>query len=66
MYLTQRSNRYQYKGFWIEIFLEPDFEHNRILYTASVELPGRGGVIATTGSESREEAEAEELVDSWN
>jgi len=33
---VHRPNRYQYKGFWIEISLEPDFEHNRILYVALV------------------------------
>lgn len=66
--LIHRPNRYQYQGFWIEVSLEPDFEHNRVLYIASVELPGRGGVVTNAGTENREEAEfaVEELIDSWN
>lgn len=63
-----QRNRYCYKGFWIEIFLEADFEHDRIFYTASVELPNKSGVILGEPKESRDEAEfaAEELIDSWN
>jgi len=61
-------NRYLYKGFWIRIFLEADFERDLILYTASIELPNKDGVILGELKESRDEAEfaAEELIDSWN
>ena len=60
--------RYLYKGYWIEIFLEADFARDRILYTASVELPNNRGVILGKPTENRDEAEfaAEELIDSWN
>lgn len=63
-----QPNRYQYKGYWIHIYLEADWEYNLILYTASVELPNDGGVVTGYSKESREEAEfaAEELIDSWN
>ncbi len=63
-----QPNCYCYKGCWIEIFIEADFERERILYTASVELPNKGGVISGESKESRHEAEfaAEELIDSWN
>ncbi len=62
-------NRYQYKGYWIEVFLDADDNDcDRILYSASVELPNETGVISSHPQESREEAEfaAEELIDSWN
>lgn len=61
-------NRYQYKGHWIEIFLKPNWQHNCILYTASVELPNEGGVVPGDIYKSREEAEfaVEELIDAWN
>ena len=63
-----QPNRYSYKGFWIQVFLEADFEHDCIFYAASVELPNKGGVISGEPKESRHEAEfaAEELIDSWN
>lgn len=63
-----QPNRYCYKGFWIQIFIEADFERGRILYTASVELPNNKGVISGKPTENRDEAEftAEELIDSWN
>lgn len=63
-----QRNRYRYKGFWIQIFLEVDFERDRILYTASVELPNKDGVISGELKEGRDEAEfaAEELIDGWN
>ena len=72
-----QPNRYRYKGFWIRVFLEADFERDeggtlscdhRILYNASVELPNKCGVISGEPKESRHEAEfaAEELIDSWN
>ncbi len=63
-----QPNRYCYKGFWIQIFLEADFERGLILYTASVELPNNKGVILGKPIENRDEAgfAAEELIDSWN
>lgn len=59
---------YIYKGYWIEIFLEADFVRDRILYTASIELPNKKGVVSGEPKENREEAEfaAEDLIDSWN
>lgn len=61
-------NRCRYKGFWIQIFLEVNFERGLILYTASVELPNKRGMILDDPKENRDEAEfaAEELIDSWN
>lgn len=72
-----QPNRYRYKGFWIQVFLEADFVRDaeggspcdhRIFYTASVELPNKRGVISGEPKDSRDEAEfvAEELIDSWN
>lgn len=63
-----QPNRYCYKGFRIQIFLEADFKCDHIFYTASVKLPNKGGVISGEPKESRHEAEfeAEELIDSWN
>lgn len=73
-----QPNRYRYKGFWIQVLLEADFERDayggtlscdhHILYTVSVELPNKGEVISGEPKESRDEAEfaAEELIDSWN
>ena len=63
-----QAKRYQYKGCWIEVFIEADFKRDRLLYVASVEIPGGRGVIKSSTFESREEAEfaAEELVESWN
>lgn len=64
-----QPSRYQYKGHWIEVFLNADDNDcDRILYSASVELPNEAGVISSHLKESREEAEfaAEELIDSWN
>ena len=60
--------RYQYKGFWIEIFIDADFENHRLLFYVSVELPGDKDCINSNPYESREEAEfaAEEMIDSWN
>ena len=60
--------RYFYKGHWIEIFLEADFVRDRILYTASIELPNKKGVVSGEPKENKEEAEfaAEDLIDSWN
>lgn len=63
-----QPNRYCYKDFWIQIFLEADFERGLILYPASVELPNNKGVILGKPTENRDETEfaAEELIDSWN
>ena len=63
-----QCNRYRYKGFWIQIFLKADFERGLILYTASVELPNKKGVVSGEPKENRQEAEfaAEDLIDSWN
>lgn len=69
--------RYSDKGCWIEIFLEANFERDaegcllcdqQILYTASVELSNKRGVISGEPKESRDVAEfaAEELIDGWN
>lgn len=59
---------YLYKDCWIEMFLEADFVRDRILYTASIELPNKKGVVSGEPKENREEAEfaAEDLIDSWN
>lgn len=65
-------SRYQYKGFWIEIFFENNFElaigHELSGWYASIELPNNGGCISTGMLCDRENAEfaAEELIDSWN
>ncbi|MBE9191426.1 hypothetical protein IQ230_13930 [Gloeocapsopsis crepidinum LEGE 06123] len=58
--------RYQYKGFWIRVFIDIT-ESQRFNYVACVELP-RSGIIQTTHLSSKEEAEfaAEEIIDSWN
>lgn len=32
-----QPNRHRYKGYWIEVSIEVDFERDHILYTASVE-----------------------------
>lgn len=63
-----QAKPYQYKGCWIEIFIEADFKRDRLLYVASVELLNGRDVITSSIFESREEAEfaAEELIDSWN
>ena len=68
MYLTDPPSRYEYKGFWIEIVIEADFERGCVLYEAVIELNNRGGIIKTCSTEIREEAEfaAEEMIDSWN
>lgn len=59
--------RYQYKGYWIETFIELD-ESEEFYYVSYVELPHNEGVIESHLSGSREEAEfaAEELINSWN
>ena len=66
-------NRYQYRGFWIEIFLEPSFEQSRFKedsfnYSAMIELWGNHGCISVGSYSDKENAEfaAEELIDSWN
>lgn len=62
------NRRYQYKGFWIEIFLIPDFENHQISYQASIELPNEGGVISDYPHPNLDQAEfaAEEMIESWN
>lgn len=62
------NQRYQYKGIWIEIFIEADFENNTFAYHAYIELPREEGCLTSNACGSREEAEfaAEELIDSWN
>lgn len=61
-------NRYQYKGFWIESFIEPDFETGKFKWYSSVELPRNQGCILGSLKTTRVESEfaAEELIDSWN
>ena len=62
------NRRYQYKGFWIEISLIPDFENHEISYQASIELPNQDGVFSCYSYPSIDQAEfaAEELIESWN
>lgn len=66
--IGQHSNRYQYKGFWIDISMIPDFENHEISYEASIELPNQKGVVSDYPYSSLDEAEfaAEELIDSWD
>lgn len=62
-------SRYQYKGFWIEIFLETDFQQKNFWYEFSIEMPNWGeGVIRHSPYVSSDQAEfaAEELIESWN
>lgn len=53
-------HRYQYKSFWIELFIQEDGS-----FTGFIEIPQ--GRVPTTGS-TQDEAEfaAEEVIDSWN
>lgn len=55
--------RYQYKGHWIEVFIEEDGS-----YSASIELSRERGIIACSGAPYVEQAEfiAEELINSWD
>lgn len=69
----EHLNKYQYKGFWIEVFLESNsessqFEDQLFDYYASVELGGNRGCITTGLYSDKENAEfaAEELIESWN
>lgn len=66
--LSQHSRRYQYKGFWIDISLNTDFEQKTFWYEASIELPNQEGVISDYPYPSLDQAEeaAEVLIDSWN
>lgn len=67
--MTNRHNhnlkRYQYRDCWVEIYLDFEEEGARVLYSASIELPRLGGVIATNTYPTREEAElaAARLID---
>jgi hypothetical protein len=56
------GRRYQYKGFWVEIFIEENG------YQAYVELPHQGGVISSKVLPNLDQVEfaVEELIDSWN
>lgn len=43
-------NRYKYKDYWVEIFIERDELQNyedQLYYAASIELPNQGGVETT-------------------
>jgi hypothetical protein len=71
--MMQQSNRpwfkrYQYKGFWIESFIEPNFETGEFKWYASIELPRKQGCISGSLKATRVESElaAEELIDSWD
>ena len=63
-------NRYQYLGYWIEVFIElnPKDPDGYYCYSASVELPNQRGVISGGLYGSYDEAlfAAEELINSWN
>ena len=63
-----KPKRYRYKDCWVEIFLDGDSQCDRILYSASIELPNNKGVIDTESYPIREEAElaAAQLIDSIN
>jgi hypothetical protein len=50
------ASRYQYKGFWVKIFISGDFKNNCLRFYASVELPGDRGSIDSSPYLSREEA----------
>lgn len=62
-------NRYQYKDYWVEIFMcqEPDI-NEYYLYQACVELPNERGVVEGEKYGSFDEAElaASETIESWN
>lgn len=66
--LAQHSRRYQYKGFWIDISLNTDFEQKDFWYEATIELPNQEGVISDYPYPSLDQAQeaAEVLIDSWN
>lgn len=65
---AQHQRRYQYKGFWIDISLIPNFENHEFSYQVCIELPNQAGIISDYSYPSLDEAEfaAEELIDSWN
>lgn len=65
---TQHSKQYQFKGFWIDISLNTDFEQKTFWYEVTIELPNQEGIVSDYPYPSLEQAEfaAEELIDSWN
>ena len=66
--IGEHTRRYQYKGFWVDISMIPDFENHEILYQVDIELPNQEGVISDYPYPSLDQAEfaAEELIDGWN
>lgn len=67
--LSQYTSRYKYKGHWIDIMLNTDFEQKEFWYEVTIELPNRGGVITSDYNYPTidgAEFAAEELIDSWN
>jgi hypothetical protein len=66
---TELINRYQYKGYWVEMFTAQDPDKDKyFLYQPCVELPNGRGTVTGGKYDSVEEAEfaTVELIESWN
>lgn len=48
---TSPGNRFQYRDYWIEIFLDDDGE-----YEPNIECPNQGGVVWLEGEYKRQDA----------
>jgi len=62
-------NRYQYKGYWIEIFICQEKEtDDYFFYEPYIELPNERGVVVGGKCKSFDEAQlrASQLIESWN